>query len=87
MDIFNKLPKSKQVILLIDELFEKEKRLFKLSDLHKIVSEKVEGLTLFNLQEILRRYFYKNRLMINKPNFVLYGNEKTIKKVRRYLYE
>jgi hypothetical protein len=73
--------------LLIDELFEKEKRLFKLSDLHKIVSEKVEGLTLFNLQEILRRYFYKNRLMINKPNFILYGNEETIKKVRKYLYE
>jgi len=87
MDIFNKLPKSKQVILLLDELFEKEKKLFKLSDLHKIVSKKVEGLTIFNLQEILRRYFHKNRLLINKPNFVLYGNEKTIKKVRKYLYE
>jgi hypothetical protein len=87
MDIFNKLPKSKQVILLLDELFEKEKKLFKLSDLHKIVLEKVEGLTPFNLQEILRRYFHKNRLIINRPNFVLYGSEKTIKKVRKYLYE
>jgi len=87
MGIFNKLPKSKQVVLLVDEIFEKEKRLFKLDDLYKIISKKVEGLTFFNLQEILKRYFYKNRLFINKPNFVLYGNEKTIKKMRKYLYE
>jgi hypothetical protein len=87
MGILNKLPKSKQVILLIDELFEKEKRLFRLCDLHKILSKEVEGLTLFNLQEILKRYFHKNRLFINKPNFVLYGSEKTIKKMRKYLYE
>jgi hypothetical protein len=87
MGIFNKLPKSKQVILLIDELFEKDKRLFKINDLYQIVSKKVEGLTVFNLQEIVKRYFPNNRLIINKPNFVLYGNEKTIRKVRKYLYE
>jgi len=87
MGILNKLSKSKQVILLVDELFEKDKRLFKLGDLYEILSKKVKGLTPFNLQEILKRYFYKNRLILNQPNFVLYGNEKTIKKVRKYLYE
>ena len=85
MDLSN-ISTSKKAYFEIKELFEKEKKLFRLEQLYKVLVKKIPKLTIMNFEEILRRYFFDNRLFITK-SVCLYGNKKIIKKVKKYLYE
>jgi len=81
------IPIAKRIYFELKELFEKTNKIYSQRMLYRILLKKEKNLTSANLTNILKRYFLKNRLVIDYPNLFVYGNEKVIKKIKRYIYE